>query len=75
LSVHCLPADLYRRLSVFFRKFVFKKAHGGGLGCFWGERTVYTNWITKRLKETISLKNIKGISLESRNTKWKILTQ
>lgn len=51
----------------FFRKFVFKE----GLlevvfNAVSGEAKIYTSWITKRLKETISIKNIKGISIESR---------
>ncbi|MFZ2197045.1 MAG: hypothetical protein WAV13_04880 [Thermodesulfovibrionales bacterium] len=51
----------------FFRKFVFKE---GLLEMVFnsaaGEVKIYTSWITKRLKETISIKNIKGISIESR---------
>jgi hypothetical protein len=51
----------------FFRKFVFKE---GLLEMVFnsaaGEAKIYTSWITKRLKETISIKNIKGISIESR---------
>ena len=31
-----------------------------------GEAKIYTSWITKKLKETISIKNIKEISIESR---------
>ena len=51
----------------FFRKFVFKE----GLmevvfNTAAGEAKIYTSWITKRLKETISVKNIKDISIESR---------
>jgi len=51
----------------FFRKFVFKE----GLmevvfNTAAGEAKVYLSWITKRLKETIPIKNIKGISIESR---------
>jgi len=51
----------------FFRKFVFKE----GLmevvfNTTGGEARIYTSWITKRLKETISIKNIKDISIESR---------
>jgi len=51
----------------FFRKFVFKE----GLlevvfNAVSGEAKIYTSWITKRLKETISIKNIKGLSIESK---------
>ena len=51
----------------FFRKFVFKE----GLievvfNTVAGEAKIYTTWITKRLKETISIKNIHDISIESR---------
>lgn len=51
----------------FFRKFVFKE---GRLEVVFdtasGEAKIYTSWITKRLKKTISIKNIKDISIESR---------
>jgi len=51
----------------FFRKFVFKE----GLmevvfNTASGEAKVYTSWITKKLKETITVKNIQAISIESR---------
>jgi hypothetical protein len=51
----------------FFRKFVFKE----GLlevvfNAVSGEAKIYTSRITKRLKETISIKNIEGISIESK---------
>lgn len=51
----------------FFRKFVFKE----GLmevvfNTAGGEAKIYTSWITKKLKETISIKNIKDISIERR---------
>jgi len=51
----------------FFRKFVFKE----GLlevvfNAVSGEVKIYTSWMTKRLKETISIKNIKDITIESR---------
>ena len=51
----------------FFRKFVFKE---GLLEVVFnaaaGEAKIYTNWVTKRLKETISIKNIKDISIENK---------
>jgi hypothetical protein len=51
----------------FFRKFVFKE----GLlevvfNAVSGEAKIYNSRITKRLKETISIKNIEGISIESK---------
>ena len=51
----------------FFRKFVFKESLMEVVfDTSGGEAKVYTSWITKRLKETISVKNIKDISIESR---------
>jgi len=51
----------------FFRKFVFKE---GLLEVVFnaaaGEAKIYPNWVTKRLKETISIKNIKDISIENK---------
>ena len=51
----------------FFRKFVFKESLLEMVfNLASGEAKIYTSWITKRLKETISIINIKGISIESR---------
>lgn len=51
----------------FFRKFVFKESlREVVFDTSGGEAKVYTSWITKRLKETISIKNIKDISVENR---------
>ena len=51
----------------FFRKFVFK----GSLmevvfNTASGETKIYTSWINRKLKETIPVKNIHDISIESR---------
>lgn len=51
----------------FFRKFIFKE----GLievvfNASAGEAKIYRTWITKRLKETIAINNLKDISIESR---------
>jgi len=51
----------------FFRKFVFKESLMEVVfDTSGGEAKVYTNWTTKKLKETIPIKNIKDISIESR---------
>ena len=51
----------------FFRKFVFKESLMEVVfNTAAGEAKVYTSWITKRLKETFSIKSIKDISIESR---------
>ncbi len=51
----------------FFRKFVFKESLMEVVfNTAAGEAKIYTSWITKRLKETISIKNIQNISIESR---------
>jgi hypothetical protein len=51
----------------FFRKFVFKEdLMEVVFNSVAGEAKIYSSWITKRLKETISIKNIKDISIESR---------
>lgn len=51
----------------FFRKFVFKESLMEVVfNAATGEAKIYTTWITKKLKETISIKNIKDISIESR---------
>lgn len=51
----------------FFRKFVFKESLLEVVfNTAAGEAKIYTSWITKRLKETIPVKNIHDISIESR---------
>ena len=51
----------------FFRKFVFKESlREVVFNTAGGEAKIYTTWITKKLKETISIKNIKDVSIESR---------
>jgi len=51
----------------FFRKFVFKESLLEVVfNAAAGEAKIYTTWITKRLKETVSIMNIKDISIESR---------
>ena len=51
----------------FFRKFVFKESLLEVVfNTAAGEAKIYTNWIMKRLKETIPVKNIHDISIESR---------
>ena len=51
----------------FFRKFIFKESlmevvfNAAG-----GEARIFTTWITKRLKETITISNIKDVSIETR---------
>jgi len=51
----------------FFRKFVFKEGLMEVIfNTVTGEAKIYKSWVTKKMKETISIKNIKDISIESR---------